>query len=334
MKRRQCLHNMDTRGELPAESPVDIPAVDSMQQVGEHFQWCLYCLEELLGEREKLIRELIFLKEPMHQEICELRVKLVAIYRSKSQAEIKCENYKGEIMFMKRKLFEMTKAHLTYKQEADSTRQALVQMTLEHEAEESRSQTLNDQLAAFKHQCREEIKLVIHQLENTRNIDNILPLWRSRQTDEFQNLLAEQRQWLEKYHEPKLEKLLSWNKSRAASLRLAQREVGSLRGQVCQLQQQATSLNNQKLLIEQKLLRAHSVWAEDAARYQIQKRELEAKARILETDLSVQKTKNDDIRCMKQNITEELAAYKESLTMCGHIIESPDMIDQKNPNPK
>ncbi|XP_078279007.1 syncoilin-like [Rhinoraja longicauda] len=321
-------------GELSAEPPVDIRAAASFQEVGKHFQRCLYCLEELLDERENLIREVIFLKEPMHQEICDLRAKLLALYRSKSEAEIECDNYKAEIMCIKRKLFEITKAHMTHKQAVDATRQGLLQMTLEHDAEQSRSQTLSDELAALKNQYREEINLVTRQLENTRNPDNILSLWRSRQTNEFQTLSAEQRQLLEKYYEPKLEKLLSWNKRRTGSLRLAEQEVGSLRGQAWASQHQATILSNHKLLLEQKLLNAQAAWAQDAASYQIQKRELEASAGILKTELGVQIKKNDHIRCMQENIAEELAAYKESLMMCGNLIESPDMVDQKNPNPK
>ncbi|XP_069752210.1 syncoilin-like [Narcine bancroftii] len=328
------MHNMGTVDELCVESPIDIiGTVDSLQALGKHFQSCIKCLEELLEERENLIREIIFTKEPMHQEICDLRAKLLMLYHSKSETDIECDNYKEEITCIKRKLFEVTKAHMTYKYEMYINSQGLPQMVSLHETLKSKAQVLSDELAGLKKHYHEEIRQVIHQLENIGSTNNILPISRSQETNKFQNLLAEQRQWLEKYHEPKMKNLMSWNKSRAETLRQLRQEVKCFRGQLQSLQEQVTMLINRKQFLEQQLQFTERQWGQDIMHLQTQKTELEAKVDTLKAKLVEQKEKNDSIRYIKESLSEELDAYRERLITCGNLIQSTMSGDPKTLNP-
>ncbi|XP_067863118.1 syncoilin-like [Heptranchias perlo] len=319
--------------ELQEDSPINIiRAVDSLQAVGKHFQKCIQIVEHLLEERETLIKELIFMKEPMHQEIGDLRTELLMLYQSKSKAEIECDNFKEEITCTKKKLFEITKAQLTCKYKLDANKQDLPRITLVQEALESKVQVLSDELAVLKDHCHEEINQMIHQLENNRNTENILSLSKSRQTSaEFQCFLVEQRQWLEQYYQPKLEKLNKWSKTSAKSLQNTQKEIKCLIKQLQPLQEQVTKLYAQRQHLEEQLQFMQRKWAEDVLQYQEQKKELELKVSILKTELAQQKKKNEDIKNLKESLSEDLSVYKGRLTACGNLIESSNKLDLKNP---
>ncbi|XP_072102274.1 syncoilin isoform X2 [Mobula birostris] len=317
---RLPLSEQDTKDEFSDESPVDIvQAADTLQAVGRHFQRCIDSLEELLEERENLIRELIFVKEPMIQEVCDLRAKLLVLFQGKSEAEIECENYKEEIKSTKRKLFEIIKTQMTYKHAVSTSNQSLPQMALEQEALESEAQLLSDELAVLKDRQQEEINKVIHKLENIRNTINIVSRSKGQQTDEFQNILAEQRQWLQKYYEPKLENLMKWDQSRTESLRHTQQEVKGFRQQLQVVLDQGAKLSTQKQFLQRQLQATHEKRGQDIALYQTQIRELEAKVSILKTELIIQKKKNDNMRIMKESLLEELAAYR--CKTCLHVGE-------------
>uniref|UniRef100_UPI00398F2D26 syncoilin isoform X2 n=1 Tax=Pristiophorus japonicus TaxID=55135 RepID=UPI00398F2D26 len=299
--------------ELPEEdSPIDIiRAVDSLQAADKHFQQCIYCVEELLLERENLIKEFILMKEPLHQAIGDLKAELLKLYQTKSKAEIECDNFKEEIACTKKKLFDIIKAQMACKYKLDCKKQDLPRITLEREVLESKVQVLSDELAVLKNHHHEEISQIIHRLENSQNTNDALSLAESRQTSgDFRSFLGEQRQCLEKYYEPKLEKLMRWSKTRAESLQHTQQEIRGFIKQLQPLQEQVAKLNTQGRCLEQQLQLRQRKWAEDVLQYQGQKRELEVKVTILKSELAQQKEKNSEIKYLKGSLSEELSVYK------------------------
>ncbi|XP_067867167.1 syncoilin [Heterodontus francisci] len=324
---------LDAMSEFQEDPPIEIiRTVDSLQAVGKHFQECIRSVEVLLEARENLIKELIFMKEPMHKEIGGLRAELLQLYQTKSKTEIECDNFKEEIICTKKKLFEITKAQITYKYKLHVNKQDLPQIALQQEALESKAQVLSDELAVLKTHCHKQINQMIHQLENISNTKNILSPAKSHQTNvEFQSFLGEQWQWLERYYEPKLGKLMKWNKIRAESLHGTQQEIECFMKQMQPLREQMTKLNIQRQCLEQQLKFMQRKWAEDILQYQGQKKELEEKISVLKAELALQKKKNDDIKYLKDSLSEELSIYKERLTAYGNLIESSNKLDLKNP---
>ncbi|XP_078423640.1 syncoilin-like [Cetorhinus maximus] len=319
--------------EFQEDPPKEIIGiVDSLQIVGEQFQECIQSVEELLEKRENLIKELIFMKEPMQKEIGILREELLKLYQTKSKTEIECNNIKEEITCTKKNLFEIIKAQMTCKHKLHVNKQALPQITLQQEALKSKAQVLSDELAVFKNHCHKEINQMVHQLENIRNMKNILIPAKGHETSvEFQSFLGEQWQLLEKYYEPKLGKLLKWCEHRNESLQQSQKEIKCFIKQLQPLQEQVTKLNTQRRCLEQQLQFMQRNWAQDILQYQWQKRELQEKFSMLKTELTLQKQKNNNIKHVKESLSEELCVYKERLAAYGNLIESSNKLDLKNP---
>ncbi|XP_072356167.1 syncoilin isoform X1 [Scyliorhinus torazame] len=317
---------MDTLSEFQEDPPMEIiRIVDSLQVVGKHFQECIQSVEELLEERENLIKELIFMKEPMHNEIDVLRGELLKLHQTKSKTAIECDNFKEEITCAKKNLFEIIKAQMTCNYKLHVNKQALPQMTLQQEALESKAQVLSDELTRLKNHCHQEKNQMIYQLENiTKNIQSSS---KHHQTSgEFQSVLDEPWQWLEKYYEPKLGNLLKWNKSRTESLQQTQQEIQDFIKQLQPLQEEATKLSIQRQCLEQQLQLMQRKWAEDILQCQKEKSELQEKVRMLKTELALQKQKNNDIRCLTESLSEELFVYKQSVTAYGNLIESSNKL--------
>ncbi|XP_007902489.1 syncoilin [Callorhinchus milii] len=308
--------------EFEEDSPV-IRAVDSLQAVGQLFQVCIQAVEQLLAERENLIEQLTRLKEPMHQEVCVKKAELLALYQNKSKTQIECDNLKEEMKLIKKKLFEVTKAHMACKFKLDTSKQVLPQVALVREELESKVQTLSVELAGLKTHSRGEINQMIQRFENNRDTKEILSLSKNRETDlKFQRVLVEQRQELDKYYQPKLERLMKWNKTSVESLQRTKQEIKDLIKELQPLQEQVAKLNTQRKCLVKQLQLLQIKRAEDAVQYQEHQRELEEKVIILRTELAVQTNKNDNIKNLKASLSEDLCVYKERLTIYGNLINS------------
>ncbi|XP_048414194.2 syncoilin-like isoform X2 [Stegostoma tigrinum] len=315
--------------DFQEDPPVEIiRIVDSLQAVGKRFQECIDSVGELLEERENLIKELSFMKEPVYKEIGNLRAELLKLYQTKLKAEIECDNFKEEMTCTKKTLFKITKAQMTCKYELHINKQDLSLTTSQRKTLESRAQTLSDELAVLKHCHQKEINQLIRQLESIKNGRSTLSLMNSHQTnEEFQSLFGEQWQWLEKYYEPKVRNLLNWSKTRAESLKCTLQEIENFKKQLQPLQEQVTKLNTRRQRLEGQVQFIERKWAEDILQYQEQKRELQEKVSLLKTELDVQKQKNNNIKQLKESLSEELFVYKESLTAFGTLTESSNKLD-------
>ncbi|XP_072403995.1 syncoilin [Chiloscyllium punctatum] len=322
----------ETMNDFQEDPTADIiTTVDSLQAVGKRFQECIDSVGELLEERENLMKELNFMKEPVHKEIGNLRTELLKLYQAKSKTEIECDNFKEEITCTKRNLFKITKAQITCKYELHINKQDLPLITSQQEVLESEAQRLADELAVLKHCHQKELNQMINRLESIKNERNMLSLTNSHQTnEEFQSLFGEQWQWLEKHYEPKVRNLLNWSKTRAESLKHTLHEIESFRKQLQPLQEQVTKLNIRRQCLEEQMQFIQRKWAEDILQYQEQKRQLQEKVSLLKTELGVQKQKNNNIKHLKESLSEELFVYKECLTAFGTFTESSNKSDLKN----
>ncbi|XP_044280824.1 syncoilin isoform X1 [Varanus komodoensis] len=299
------------------------PEPTSMEDLGERFQRCIEAVEQLERERDRLIQQLMFLREPALEEIKQAHEEILEAYRLHARVELERSSLREEIRQMKRKLFKVTRECVACQYQLEARRHDVAQCAVYQEELESRVIQLSEELSQLRENCEREKEQFRQRLEAPRHRWDRCYLQESRRLSmEFESFLSESRQGLEEQYEPKLMRLLERREASSKTLRKTQGEIHRLKealrplqGEVSKLQLQNRNLEEQILLIKQKR-------DEDVLQYKEQVEEMEERLRELKKEVKLQQRKNQELEELKASLHQELAIYKDCLEIYGQLCKS------------
>lgn len=231
----------------------------SIRDLSEHFQECIEAVEQLERERDRLIEELVLLREPALEEIRQAHEEILEAYRLHAKVELERDGLRDEVREVKQKLFRVTRECVVCQYQLEARRHQVAQCAFYCEELESRAAQLSKELGQLRETYENEKEQARQQLAVPRRRSSSHLQESRRLSMEFESFVAENRQGLEEHYEPKLMQLLQRREASSKALQETQGQIHKLKetlrplqGEVSKLWLQNRSLEEQILLIQQK----------------------------------------------------------------------------------
>ncbi|XP_075409794.1 syncoilin isoform X2 [Tenrec ecaudatus] len=301
-------------------SPEEALSIEDLEWLEGRFQQCVQAVAQLEEERDRLIHELVLLREPALQEVQQVHQDILAAYKLHAQAELERDGLREEIRLVKQKLFKVTKECVAYQYQLECHRQDVAQFADFREALTARASQLSEELAQTRDACQKQKEHLQQQLEAPpRQRDGHFLQESRRLSTQFENLLAESRQGLEEEYEPQLLRLLERKAAGAKALQKTQAEIQEMKAALRPLQAEAQQLQLQKRNLEDQLTLVRQKRDEEVQQYKEQLEEMEERQRQLRSGVQLQEQKNKEIERLRSSLAEELSTYKSCLEIYGRI---------------
>ncbi|XP_027720484.1 syncoilin isoform X4 [Vombatus ursinus] len=294
------------------------------------FQQCIEAVAQLEEERDRLIHELVLLREPVLQEVQKVHQDILAAYKLHAQGELECDGLREEIRVVKQKLFKVTKECVAYQYQLECRQQEVAQFATCQEELTTRVARLSEELAQLKDTCEKQKGHFRQQLEAPRSQGDSHFLQESRRLSaEFESFMAESRQGLEEEYEPQLMRLLERKDAGAKALQKTQAEIQAMKEALRPLQGEARQLSLQNRNLEDQILLLRQKRDEEVKQYREQMEEMEDRQRQLKSRVQLQQQKNKEMEELRISLTEELSIYKSCLEIYGRLC-NPETKDKSS----
>ncbi|XP_036598667.1 syncoilin [Trichosurus vulpecula] len=288
------------------------------------FQQCIEAVAQLEEERDRLIHELVLLREPVLQEVQQVHQDILVAYKLHAQGELECDGLREEIRVVKQKLFKVTKECVAYQYQLECRQQEVAQFAACQDELTTRVARLSEELAQLKDTCEKQKGHFRQQLEAPRGQGDTHFLQESRRLSaEFESFMAESRQDLEEEYEPQLMRLLERKDAGAKALQKTQAEIQVMKEALRPLQAEARQLSLQNRNLEDQILLVRQKRDEEVQQYREQMEEMEDRQRQLKSRVQLQQQKNKEMEELRISLTEELSIYKAMLPKKPEQLEAP-----------
>ncbi|XP_045154830.1 syncoilin [Echinops telfairi] len=320
--REENSHPEESLGAGP--SPEEALSIEDLELLEGRFQQCVQAVAQLEEERDRLIHELVLLREPALQEVQQVHQDILAAYKLHAQAELERDGLREEIRLVKQKLFKVTKECVAYQYQLECHRQDVAQFADFRAALTARASQLSEELAQTRDACQKQKEHLQQQLEAPpRQRDGHFLQESRRLSTQFENLMAESRQGLEEEYEPQLLRLLERKAAGAKALQKTQAEIQEMREALRPLQAEAQQLQLQKRNLEDQLTLVRQKRDEEVQQYKEQLEEMEERQRQLRSGVQLQEQKNKEIERLRSSLAKELSTYKAMLLKSLEQAEAP-----------
>ncbi|XP_020839148.1 syncoilin isoform X2 [Phascolarctos cinereus] len=294
------------------------------------FQQCIEAVAQLEEERDRLIHELVLLREPVLQEVQKVHQDILVAYKLHAQGELECDGLREEIRVVKQKLFKVTKECVAYQYQLECRQQEVAQFAACQEELTTRVARLSEELAQLKDTCEKQKGHFQQQLEAPRGQGDSHFLQESRRLSaEFESFMAESRQGLEEEYEPQLMRLLERKDAGTKALQKTQAEIQAMKEALRPLQAEARQLSLQNRNLEDQILLLRQKRDEEVKQYREQMEEMEDRQRQLKSRVQLQQQKNKEMEELRISLTEELSIYKSCLEIYGRLC-NPETKDKSS----
>ncbi|XP_044523929.1 LOW QUALITY PROTEIN: syncoilin [Gracilinanus agilis] len=310
--------NLASKESLSVE---DSLSPEELELLECRFQQCIEAVSQLEEERDRLIHELVLLREPVLQEVQKVHQDILAAYKLHAQGELECDGLREEIRVVKQKLFKVTKECVAYQYQLECRQKEVAQFAAGQDELTARIAQLSEELTQLKDTYEKQKGQFRQQLEAPRGQgDDSHFLQESRRLSaEFESFMAESRQGLEEEYEPQLMRLLERKDAGAKALQKTQAEIQAMKEALRPLQAEARQLSLQNRNLEDQLLLVRQKRDEEVQQYKEQMEEMEDRQRHLKSRVQVQQQKNKEMEELRISLTEELSIYKNCLEIYGRL---------------
>ncbi|XP_074073831.1 syncoilin isoform X2 [Macrotis lagotis] len=296
---------------------------EDLELLENRFQQCIEAVAQLEEERDRLIHELVLLREPVLQEVQKVHQDILVAYKLHAQGELECDGLREEIRVVKQKLFKVTKECVACQYQLKCRQQEVAQFAACQDELTARVARLSEELAQLKDTCEKQKGHFRQQLEAPRGQGDSHFLQESRRLSaEFESFMAESRQGLEEEYEPQLMRLLERKDAGTKALQKTQAEIQGMKEALRPLQAEARQLNLQNRNLEDQILLVRQKRDEEVQQYREQMEEMEDRQRQLKSRVQLQQQKNKEMEELRISLTEELSIYKSCLEIYGQICDS------------
>ncbi|XP_043847362.1 syncoilin isoform X1 [Dromiciops gliroides] len=297
---------------------------EELELLEGRFQQCIEAVAQLEEERDRLIHELVLLREPVLEEVQKVHQDILVAYKLHAQGELECDGLREEIRVVKQKLFKVTKECVAYQYQLECRQQEVAQFAACQEELTARVAQLSEELAQLKDTCEKQKGHFRQQLEAPRGQGDSHFLQESRRLSaEFESFMAESRQGLEEEYEPQLMRLLERKDAGAKALQKTQAEIQAMKESLRPLQAEARQLSLQNRNLEDQILLVRQKRDEEVQQYREQMEEMEDRQRQLKSRVQLQQQKNREMEELRISLTEELSIYKAALPKKPEQLETP-----------
>ncbi|XP_037683764.1 syncoilin isoform X3 [Choloepus didactylus] len=321
---------MDTREEQsnseaspcaePSPSTEENLSIEDLELLEERFQQCVQAVAQLEEERDRLIHELVLLREPALQEVQRVHQDILAAYKLHAQAELERDGIREETRLVKQKLFKVTKECVAYQYQLECRRQDVAQFADLQDVLTTRAAQLSEELAQLRDTYQKQKEQLRQQLEAPPSQSDGHFLQESRRlSTQFENLMAESRQGLEEEYEPQLLRLLERKEAGAKALQKTQSEIQEMKEALRPLQAEAQQLHLQNRNLEDQITLLRQKRDEEVQQYREQLEEMEERQRQLRSGVQLQQQKNKELEQLRISLAEELSTFKGCLETYGQI---------------
>ncbi|XP_036035846.1 syncoilin isoform X3 [Onychomys torridus] len=289
-------------------------STEDLELLEGRFQQCVQAVSQLEEERDRLIHELVLLREPALQEVQHVHQDILAAYKLHAQAELERDGLREEIRMVKQKLFKVTKECVAYQYQLECRQQEVAQFADCREALTTRAAQLSGELTQLRDAYQKQKEQLQEQLEAPPAQSDGHFLQESRRlSTQFENLMAESRQGLEEEYEPQLLRLLERKEAGTKALQDTQAEIQKMKEALRPLQAEARQLHLQNRNLEDQITLARQKRDEEVQQYREQLEEMEERQRQLRSGVQVQQQKNKEMEQLRTSLAEELSTYKAML---------------------
>ncbi|KAJ6654304.1 hypothetical protein lerEdw1_007226, partial [Lerista edwardsae] len=283
----------------------------SIRDLSEHFQECIEAVGQLERERDRLIEELVLLREPALEEIRQAHEEILEAYRLHAKVELERDSLRDEVRQVKQKLFRVTRECVVCQYQLETRRHQVAQFALCREELESRAAQLSKELEQLRETCEKEKEQVRRQLALPQRRRDSCHLQESRRLSmEFESFVAESRQGLEEHYEPRLLQLLERREASSKALQETQGQIHKLKEQLRPLQGEVSKLWLQNRSLEEQILLIKQKRDEEVLQYREQVEEMEDRLRELKNEVQLQQQKNQELEELRASLHQELSIYK------------------------
>ncbi|KAM5247711.1 syncoilin isoform 1-T1 [Ctenodactylus gundi] len=304
----------------PSPSTEEDLSIEDLELLESRFQQCVQAVAQLEEERDQLIHELVLLREPALQEVQQVHQDILAAYKLQAQAELERDGLREEIRLVKQKLFKVTKECVAYQYQLECRQQDVAQFGDFREVLTTKAAQLSGELAQLRDAYQKQKEQLQQQLEAPPSQRDGHFLQESRQLSaQFENLMAESRQGLEKEYEPQLLRLLEKKEAGTKALQKAQAEIQEMKEALRPLQAEAQQLHLQNRNLDHQITLVKQKRDEEVQQYRGQLEEMEERKRQLRSGVQLQQHKNKEMEQLRINLAEELSTYKGCLEIYGRI---------------
>ncbi|XP_007492957.2 syncoilin isoform X1 [Monodelphis domestica] len=313
--------NLASKESLSVE---DSLSPEELELLEGRFQQCIEAVSQLEEERDRLIHELVLLREPVLQEVQKVHQDILAAYKLHAQGELECDGLREEIRMVKQKLFKVTKECVAYQYQLECRQKEVAQFATCQDELTTRIAQLSEELTQLKDTYEKQKGQFRQQLEAPRGQGDSHFLQESRRLSaEFESFMAESRQGLEEEYEPQLMRLLERKDAGAKALQKTQAEIQVMKEALRPLQAEVRQLSLQNRNLEDQLLLVRQKRDEEVQQYKEQMEEMEDRQRHLKSRVQVQQQKNKEMEELRISLTEELSIYKAMLSQKPEQLEAP-----------
>lgn len=316
-----------TEESRPAQSIPDTEeslSVEDLELLEGRFQQCVQAVSQLEEERDRLIHELVLLREPALQEVQQVHQDILAAYKLHAQAELERDGLREEIRTVKQKLFKVTKECVAYQYQLKCHQQDVAQFADCREALTTRAAQLSGELTQLRDAYQKQKEQLQQQLEAPPTQSDGHFLQESRRlSTQFENLMAESRQGLEEEYEPQLLRLLERKEAGTKALQDTQAEIQEMREALRPLEAEARQLQLQNRNLEDQITLVRQKHDEEILQYREQLEEMEERQRQLRSGVQVQQQKNKEMEQLRTSLAEELSTYKAMLPKSLEQADAP-----------
>ncbi|XP_023981276.1 syncoilin [Physeter macrocephalus] len=304
----------------PSPSTEESLSTEDLELLEERFQQCVQAVAQLEEERDQLIHELVLLREPALQEVQRVHHDILAAYKLHAQAELERDGLREEIRLVKQKLFKVTKECVSHQYQLECRRQDVAQCAEFREVLTARAAQLSEELAQLRDVYQKQKEQLRQQLEAPPSQRDGRFLQESRQLSaQFENLMAESRQGLEREYEPQLLRLLERKEAAAKALQKTQAEIREMKEALRPLQAEALQLHLQNRSLEDQTTLVRQKRDDEVQQYREQLEEMEERQRQLRSGVQLQQQRNKEMEQLRISLAEELSTYKGCLETYGRI---------------
>ncbi|XP_045404331.1 syncoilin isoform X2 [Lemur catta] len=322
--REQKPNPEDSLRAEPSPSTEENLSIEDLELLEGRFQQCVQAVAQLEEERDRLIHELVLLREPALQEVQRVHQDILAAYKLHAQAELERDGLREEIRLVKQKLFKVTKECVAYQYQLECRQQDVAQFAEFREVLTTRAAQLSEELAQLREAYQKQKDQLRQQLEAPPSQSDGHFLQESRRLSaQFENLMAESRQGLEEEYEPQLLRLLERKEAGTKALQKTQAEVQEMKEALRPLQAEARQLQLQNRNLEDQIALVRQKRDEEVQQYREQLEEMEERKRQLRSGVQLQQQKNKEMEQLRISLAEELSTYKAMLPKSLEQADAP-----------
>ncbi|XP_061751493.1 syncoilin-like isoform X1 [Nerophis ophidion] len=296
--RQSCDTNLD-----------NIPKVDwsDMENLGQIFEQCIEQVSHLEMRRDELIKELLFLQEPMMSVVEHLRGALVDKWKLVTLAEMDYMFVLEEVQQVKRKLFVTTRdcirSHVTLAQ----LEYQVAQSALTKEELNTHIQTLKEELSQLQEAHQNQLTTLRDQAKKPYRSRAMSDVSQCRQASvRLQRRLSVGMKEVENWYEPRLIALLKRRQFGEKALRMSKEQAVGLRTQLGTLKEEVQRLEEKRFSMEQRINLMEQEREELTTQHKEVEEELKETLRKLALEFEIKKRYSRDLQTLTSDILKEL----------------------------